>query len=467
MASIPPTTSSSSGLSSQIPPCASASEPKQIPSIALSVDVKGKESVITAEAEAEPTMALLGAVKDQESDSEGDEKALVDHLGLDARCRIVVVSSSINAARAFVDSVIALSGGEMASSDKATDKEKDAEKEPKTPTAASTEPVVIPHTLTNRYYTAQVHFAVYTCAGLGRVLGAKEGEGEEDMPLFKSEVGEGGVDVGFKREFAEEFDGGSGSEITRAPGVVYVWADGEGEYWKELGGVVRGMERVGWEAEVCLAVRVGKGGGEDDEDVDGVVMGHGFEYVDGREEAGGDGDEGDVGRLPRVVDALSTVMWVSMQSKGKVNSHTVDAERDGIMRELLDAEEEETERVMERDMLTPFGRVGALGRKVSLGFEDEFVPGGYRSLGSDFGGSEGYPELDEVDDWDEPTQEEIEETAGRLFGGFRKAPEGIDLSSVLESLQSVKSDIAALPDGERRKMAARVALGLAYGLDIE
>lgn len=203
-----------------------------------------------------------------------------------------------------------------------------------------------------------------------------------------------------------------------------------------------------------------------------------------------DGEEEDVGRLPRVVDALSTVMWVSMRSKLKDNvkgkGKGKDEERDEIMRELMDVVVSKADdSSVEMDMLSPFGRVGQLGRKVSMGFEDEFVPGTYRALGSvsDFGGSDGgdgYVELEEEEwedgveevdgdgSWDEPTQEEIEETAGKIFGGFKKASEGFDLSSVLSSLESFKGEIAGMEDGEeRKKMAARVALGLAYALDIE
>lgn len=43
--------------------------------------------------------------------------------------------------------------------------------------------------------------------------------------------------------------------------------------------------------------------------------------------------------------------------------------------------------------------------------------------------------------------------------------ERFDLQSVLGSLQGLKEEIAGMPDKERRRAAARVALGLAYGLD--
>ena len=43
--------------------------------------------------------------------------------------------------------------------------------------------------------------------------------------------------------------------------------------------------------------------------------------------------------------------------------------------------------------------------------------------------------------------------------------ERFDLQGVLGALQGLKEEIAGMPDKERRKAAAKVALGLAYGLD--
>jgi hypothetical protein len=43
--------------------------------------------------------------------------------------------------------------------------------------------------------------------------------------------------------------------------------------------------------------------------------------------------------------------------------------------------------------------------------------------------------------------------------------ECFDLQNVLGALQGLKEEIAGMPDKERRKAAARVALGVAYGLD--
>ena len=144
----------------------------------------------------------------------------------------------------------------------------------------------------------------------------------------------------------------------------------------------------------------------------------------------------------------------------------------------------------------------------------------YRSLGSvsDFGGSEDerYTELDDsnyfddpsdlktpksTDDDSMPTEKEIRETSLRIFGapvlsrlhmqradapipkaeiaGNSLAPEhftsgiddpydieSFDLTKVLGALQQFKSEIAGMDDeDERRKAAAKVALGLVYGFE--
>lgn len=139
--------------------------------------------------------------------------------------------------------------------------------------------------------------------------------------------------------------------------------------------------------------------------------------------------------------------------------------------------------------------------------QDGLKPSGglrsYNTLGSvsDFGGSEDGKESKHVisddEDDDLPTRDEILEASSRIFGkksksrpaaGFRQihdtephmrlgeaelegeeydmAP--FDLSRVLGSLQQMKEEISGMEnEDERRKAAARVALGLVYGLEAE
>lgn len=143
-------------------------------------------------------------------------------------------------------------------------------------------------------------------------------------------------------------------------------------------------------------------------------------------------------------------------------------------------------------------------------WEDAVDDGGDESWGEDVDGEE---EEGDDDDAEMPTQGEILATAARIFGGaqasgntFRTAgevnraaqaqaavapsahgggdadadadadpeddtlgPAGpIDIEHVLRSLQGLRTEIAGVEDEEeRRRMAARVALGFVYGMDLE
>ena len=110
--------------------------------------------------------------------------------------------------------------------------------------------------------------------------------------------------------------------------------------------------------------------------------------------------------------------------------------------------------------------------------------------GSDFGdGGSSFENLDGDDDNDEdndlPTKEEILKTSAKIFGkipssgkkGVPAAESGsmpedadavppFDLSQVMSALQQFKTDISGMEnEEERRKAAAKVALGLVYGLE--
>lgn len=120
----------------------------------------------------------------------------------------------------------------------------------------------------------------------------------------------------------------------------------------------------------------------------------------------------------------------------------------------------------------------------------------YHSLGShsDIGDvaelPDGHERLDSEDEQDDadalPSKDEIRESAQRIFGAglqptsapvagrtgdndddeveFDLAP--FDLGQVMNALQGMKAEIAGMDDeNERRKAAARIALGLVYGLD--
>lgn len=117
----------------------------------------------------------------------------------------------------------------------------------------------------------------------------------------------------------------------------------------------------------------------------------------------------------------------------------------------------------------------------------------YRSLGSvsDFGDPEAEESHKHEDSDNEiPSTAEIAATSERIFGATQltfsptdgknpSVPSGIeaadpseadlerfDLQNMLSALQGLKEEIAGMPDSqERKRAAARVALGLVYGLD--
>lgn len=67
-----------------------------------------------------------------------------------------------------------------------------------------------------------------------------------------------------------------------------------------------------------------------------------------------------------------------------------------------------------------------------------------------------------------PSPVDVHATAERIFGQNDDAPGGFDLTSILGTLEAMRLEIGAIEDvEERRKAAARVALGLAMGLGLD
>ncbi|KAF7985561.1 hypothetical protein HWV62_3825 [Athelia sp. TMB] len=158
---------------------------------------------------------------------------------------------------------------------------------------------IIPWTISNRYYTADVHFSLH------------------DAKAWSSLLAYG------------------------VPAVIFVWAHGE-PYKETLQYLSKELEDH--DPEVSLAVRM-KGSihktPEEDEDVDAFLSSLGFEFVDANapDLEARDIDEMAQGvpGLPRVIDALSTIMWPTM-----VQSQATTA-RKSRARELLDWARDEEE----------------------------------------------------------------------------------------------------------------------------
>ncbi|KIM89113.1 hypothetical protein PILCRDRAFT_2400 [Piloderma croceum F 1598] len=476
-----------------------------------------------------------------------------------AACRILVVSSSLQQVFHFVDRI-------KTEVPTATDSPSEIGEPDKT----------IPWTITNKYYTANVHFEA------------------REVRTWSSFLAEG------------------------VPAVIFLWAHGE-PYKDHAQYLSKELENH--DPEVSLAVRV-QGSSpaplseEDEEDVDEFFSSLGFEFVDAcsntpvGHDDGADALSDGVPGLPRVIDALSTIMWPSMvQFQGT-------RDRKSRTRELLDwahqeggddglvalvdsdasthtngsipsvsanqksrvqREMEELERWLEEDeelhvsdepwitvsstddTSTPHLLIDPLGMTTSpmgiysphttpwttmetvsethqpSGFDDDFtvfvsapaVPGpsgrstpnisldsdrldpmhtgaSYASLGSvsDFGDHS----VDD-DDPDLPSEAEVQATSARIFGptlsptrtrtlptirplspsqptatpstsfSHPVIPEPLkdeedyevgnfDLSRVMNALQNMKEEISGMGnEDEKRKAAAKAALGLMYGLE--
>ncbi|KAK7048447.1 hypothetical protein R3P38DRAFT_2869453 [Favolaschia claudopus] len=468
-------------------------------------------------------------------------------------CRILVLSSALDRAVATVDRIRNLQGAQTPTSQDPGSSSSSAAQIPEEARVPGLgESTRIPWTLSNKYYSADVHFAAHTITGLAPHV------------------------------------------VRNVPAVIFVWSKGE-DYRGNVERISGDMS--GYEPEVALGVRVAPLDGnsdsdadEDEAEIDEFLSSNGFEFIDASQEHPPSGDEEadrhpfsqGIPGLPRVLDALSTIMWPSMQARkakplsSRVLRHDMDwatqvsqddlspiktnarmKSKEQEMEELtrwLEGEEDDTSRqdpwrssanastVVSSPTTIDSPGFPETTAKQESGFDDDFTvfvsapaaatpgeddddsfaddsfdspteerlgaPGAsslYLSLGSgldlrELGESEGKAEKGEDVDEDEdiPTDAEIEAMSERIFGTpFGKnalsgeeselkkmtAPDGadviggdndeydmasFDLSRVMSALQGMKAEIANMEDeGERRKAAAKVALGLVYGLEAD
>lgn len=221
----------------------------------------------------------------------------------------------------------------------------------------------------------------------------------------------------------------------------------------------------------------------------------------------------------RIVDALSTIMWPSMIRKPRtihlsgaipspvrISDESLEDISISSLSMGLQATELNSEEAMRREReafekwldvdneeLIAFPQVVEVGdaptrQTSSSGFEDDFSdfiqakashhPSSFTpsvlpasasssapSARDTHTGEAGEDQFDLFDDEDMPSASEIDSAMRQIFGTSQPQG-GIDIASVFASLQSMKEEISGLPDeAERRKAAAKVALGLVYGLD--
>lgn len=102
--------------------------------------------------------------------------------------------------------------------------------------------------------------------------------------------------------------------------------------------------------------------------------------------------------------------------------------------------------------------------------QDEYWPPFYSFLDSDYEDDE---DDEDEDDLEIPSEKDVQETANVLLGLPRGSAAGtgegqgehVDLNNVFNTVQGYRDQIAKMvDDDERRRTAARVALGLVYGL---
>ncbi|KAF7299003.1 hypothetical protein MIND_00848500 [Mycena indigotica] len=406
-------------------------------------------------------------------------------------CRILTVSSTLRCAIDLVDRI------------KATPSDAEIVR------SGLGESCRIRWTISNRYYSADVHFQAHTVSGLAP------------------------------------------HHVRNVPAVIFVWPKGEA-YQHHIQRFAGDM--AGYEPEVSLAVRVAPSSDipvdaedeqQDDADIDEFLSSNGFEFIDGSNEESPHSPfaEGIPG-LPRVYDALSTIMWPSMQTRSRVSTTRLHQDfdwADTTQDEMPDLgasrsrQEEiaELTRWLEEDTNNDSNarddpwRTAADSMSVSptalgstefpegakeFGFDDDFtvfisappveqdkdkdqdvdsdsdfeesparlgLPGSsplYLSLGSGLDLRE-IEEGDKEDD-DMPTEAEIDAMSTRIFGGPMREEAvssdsndgfaAFDLTRVMSALEGMKAEIANMEDeGEKRKVAASVAISLVYGLQGE
>ncbi|KAI0693430.1 hypothetical protein C8T65DRAFT_667998 [Cerioporus squamosus] len=205
-----------------------------------------------------------------------------------AGCRILVVSPTAVRAHQFVERVQAFSASRQGTP--ATGSASTIGRPEQTSVSTSRDPLSagsstsIPWTIANKYYTADVHFETH------------------------------------------EFEQFRVHHAVGVPAIIYVWGPGE-PYREHIPEIAQKVQH--YDPEVSLAVRFGESSSTftpappsvDEDGLDEFLSTHGFEFIEGdrayrrptqdTDRHSEDEDSGIPG-LPRVIDALSTIMWPSI-----------------------------------------------------------------------------------------------------------------------------------------------------------
>ncbi|KAF8755243.1 hypothetical protein RHS01_05729 [Rhizoctonia solani] len=338
-------------------------------------------------------------------------------LSLSPSCRILLVSASVDQSRELVDRL----GPFMTN----------------LPTPNPNDESYIEWTIKNKYYTAPVHLYLHQVSK------------PPAKPLWPPEA-----------------------DDERVPALIFVFR--KDEPYREL---FLSMKEayLAHDAEVALAVSLPTVSSRTKN----------FEYVDTDDspDAKGYSDHlqhaKDVRGVPRILEALNMIMWPSM----------VRTATGGLRRTVVDAGEqgEPPSIAFEHSFATISDTAPRITPELNAWLDDagSWTPGnrGERttvtaeSQNEAVRSGEGFdddftdflsapPETNSEEDL--PSSADVGAITERIFGQDSDAPGGFDLSSVLGALETMRLEIGAITDiEERRKAAARVALGLAAGLGID
>ncbi|CAE6449680.1 unnamed protein product [Rhizoctonia solani] len=284
----------------------------------------------------------------------------------------------------------------------------------------------------------------------------------------------------------------------RVPALIFVFR--KGEPYRE---VFLSMKEayLAHDAEVALAVSLPTSSGgttlsmstDSFDSIEEFFSDHGFEYVDAEDspEAAEYSDhlQYDVRGLPRILEALNMIMWPSMARTAT----------GGLRRTQLEAElGDSSPTIFEHSFATIsdtappdsslFGTDPQSASHSSaalnawLDDDDSWAPASRDRQPASAADSSNALKDGFDDDFTEflsappeadsdtglPSSAEVHATAERIFGQDNEAPGGFDLTSILGALEAMRLEIGAIENiEERRKAAARVALGLAAGLGID
>ncbi|KAG9084127.1 hypothetical protein FS749_005456 [Ceratobasidium sp. UAMH 11750] len=222
---------------------------------------------------------------------------------------------------------------------------------------------------------------------------------------------------------------------------------------------------------------------------------HNFEYIDAEDQSHTEEEQPqyDVSGLPRILEALNTIMWPSMvrTPHGGLRRHimvpdldepdafdysfaTVSDTAPPHHPSLFDAGAGPSEQSLAElnawldndDSWAPSTNTSNPPSTSTSPKTDTHTKAGFEDDFSDFLSAP--PILGQENDL--PPSAEVQAAAERIFGQSldHDAPEGFDLTSVLGSLEAMRAEISEITNmEERRKAAARVALGLAMGLGLD